>query len=107
MGVGDLWGGGVCQSTRWGQRVLTPNTSSPTTGVTFPSGEAQEVLIRSLYQPGGVAPESLEYIEAHGTGTKVKTLHPAHACASPAPLERLLAGVLTSPIPYRWATPRN
>uniref|UniRef100_A0A250Y8F2 Fatty acid synthase n=1 Tax=Castor canadensis TaxID=51338 RepID=A0A250Y8F2_CASCN len=40
-------------------------------GVTFPSGEAQEVLIRSLYQPGGVAPESLEYIEAHGTGTKV------------------------------------
>lgn len=40
-------------------------------GVTFPSGEAQEQLIRSLYQPGGVAPESLEYIEAHGTGTKV------------------------------------
>ncbi|XP_039332582.1 fatty acid synthase [Saimiri boliviensis] len=40
-------------------------------GVTFPSGEAQEQLIRSLYQPAGVAPESLEYIEAHGTGTKV------------------------------------
>lgn len=42
--------------------------------MTFPSGEAQEQLIRSLYQPGGVAPESLEYIEAHGTGTKVKAL---------------------------------
>ncbi|KAK2112409.1 hypothetical protein P7K49_012156 [Saguinus oedipus] len=40
-------------------------------GVTFPSGEVQEQLIRSLYQPAGVAPESLEYIEAHGTGTKV------------------------------------
>ncbi|KAF5912949.1 hypothetical protein HPG69_012638 [Diceros bicornis minor] len=40
-------------------------------GVTFPSGEAQEQLIRSLYEPAGVAPESLEYIEAHGTGTKV------------------------------------
>uniref|UniRef100_A0A2K5Q2X1 Fatty acid synthase n=2 Tax=Cebus imitator TaxID=2715852 RepID=A0A2K5Q2X1_CEBIM len=40
-------------------------------GVTFPSGEVQEELIRSLYQPAGVAPESLEYIEAHGTGTKV------------------------------------
>ncbi|XP_008574493.1 PREDICTED: fatty acid synthase [Galeopterus variegatus] len=40
-------------------------------GVTFPSGEVQEQLIRSLYNPAGVAPESLEYIEAHGTGTKV------------------------------------
>lgn len=39
-------------------------------GVTFPSGEAQEQLIRSLYEPAGVAPESLEFIEAHGTGTK-------------------------------------
>lgn len=40
-------------------------------GVTFPSGEAQEQLIRSLYEPAGLAPESLEYVEAHGTGTKV------------------------------------
>ncbi|XP_028740769.1 fatty acid synthase [Peromyscus leucopus] len=40
-------------------------------GVTFPSGEAQEQLIHSLYRPAGLAPESLEYIEAHGTGTKV------------------------------------
>jgi len=40
-------------------------------GVTFPSGEAQEQLIRSLYEPAGLAPESLEYIEAHGTGTMV------------------------------------
>ncbi|KAM5273320.1 fatty acid synthase [Ctenodactylus gundi] len=40
-------------------------------GVTFPSGEAQEQLIRSLYLPSLVTPESLEYIEAHGTGTRV------------------------------------
>ncbi|KAM4824750.1 fatty acid synthase [Urocitellus parryii] len=40
-------------------------------GVTFPSGEAQEQLLHSLYKMAGVAPESLEYIEAHGTGTKV------------------------------------
>ncbi|KAK2504120.1 hypothetical protein MC885_011188 [Smutsia gigantea] len=40
-------------------------------GVTFPSGEAQEQLICSMYEPAGVAPESLEYVEAHGTGTKV------------------------------------
>ncbi|KAM5309029.1 fatty acid synthase [Glossophaga mutica] len=40
-------------------------------GVTFPSGEAQEQLLRSLYLKASLAPESLEYIEAHGTGTKV------------------------------------
>ncbi|XP_057571036.1 fatty acid synthase isoform X2 [Hippopotamus amphibius kiboko] len=40
-------------------------------GVTFPSGEVQAQLLRSLYEPAGLAPESLEYIEAHGTGTKV------------------------------------
>ncbi|XP_024206531.1 fatty acid synthase isoform X2 [Pan troglodytes] len=40
-------------------------------GVTFPSGGIQEQLICSLYQSAGVAPESFEYIEAHGTGTKV------------------------------------
>lgn len=44
--------------------------------MTFPSGEAQEQLIRSLYEPCGVTPESLEYIEAHGTGTKVRPLRP-------------------------------
>ncbi|XP_023584963.1 fatty acid synthase [Trichechus manatus latirostris] len=40
-------------------------------GVTFPSGEAQAYLLRSMYEPAGVDPESLEYIEAHGTGTTV------------------------------------
>ncbi|XP_004639517.1 fatty acid synthase [Octodon degus] len=49
----------------------TNTDGSKEQGVTFPSGEAQEQLIRSLYLPAGLAPESLEYIEAHGTGTKV------------------------------------
>ncbi|XP_006801726.2 fatty acid synthase, partial [Neolamprologus brichardi] len=40
-------------------------------GVTFPSGEMQQRLVRSLYQEAGVSPEQVEYIEAHGTGTKV------------------------------------
>ncbi|KAM4844089.1 fatty acid synthase [Thomomys bottae] len=40
-------------------------------GVTFPSGEVQEQLLRSMYLPAGLDPEALEYIEAHGTGTKV------------------------------------
>uniref|UniRef100_A0A673J2K0 Fatty acid synthase n=1 Tax=Sinocyclocheilus rhinocerous TaxID=307959 RepID=A0A673J2K0_9TELE len=40
-------------------------------GVTFPSGEMQQRLVRSLYQEANISPEQVEYIEAHGTGTKV------------------------------------
>lgn len=39
--------------------------------MTFPSGEMQQRLVRSLYQEASVSPEQVEYIEAHGTGTKV------------------------------------
>uniref|UniRef100_A0A674EV97 Fatty acid synthase n=1 Tax=Salmo trutta TaxID=8032 RepID=A0A674EV97_SALTR len=40
-------------------------------GVTFPSGEMQQRLVRSLYQEVNITPDQVEYIEAHGTGTKV------------------------------------
>uniref|UniRef100_A0A7N5ZVY8 Fatty acid synthase n=1 Tax=Anabas testudineus TaxID=64144 RepID=A0A7N5ZVY8_ANATE len=40
-------------------------------GVTFPSGEMQQRLVRSLYEEANITPEQVEYIEAHGTGTKV------------------------------------
>ncbi|KAM4525063.1 fatty acid synthase isoform 2-T2 [Odontesthes bonariensis] len=40
-------------------------------GVTFPSGEMQQRLVRSLYLKANITPEQVEYIEAHGTGTKV------------------------------------
>ncbi|KAM6897707.1 fatty acid synthase [Xenentodon cancila] len=40
-------------------------------GVTFPSGEMQQRLVRSLYEEANVSPDQVEYIEAHGTGTKV------------------------------------
>ncbi|XP_043924165.1 fatty acid synthase [Protopterus annectens] len=40
-------------------------------GVTFPSGEAQMQLMRSLYAEVALSPLDVEYIEAHGTGTKV------------------------------------
>lgn len=61
--------------------VLRPGPA-PTAGVTFPSGDVQEQLIRSLYAPAGPDPESLEYIEAHGTGTKVR---PRLAASTPYP----------------------
>nr|XP_023678449.1 fatty acid synthase isoform X2 [Paramormyrops kingsleyae] len=40
-------------------------------GVTFPSGDMQQRLVRSLYLEANISPEQVEYVEAHGTGTKV------------------------------------
>ncbi|CAN8007233.1 unnamed protein product, partial [Ixodes pacificus] len=40
-------------------------------GITFPSGRAQEVLLRDVYEEARVDPRSVSYVEAHGTGTKV------------------------------------
>lgn len=68
--------------------------------MTFPSGEAQEQLLHSLYQMAGVDPASLEYIEAHGTGTKVK------APPSPTTTGGPLAAALRL-CPRRWETPRS
>ncbi|KAK6634166.1 hypothetical protein RUM44_004774 [Polyplax serrata] len=40
-------------------------------GVTFPSGEMQNKLIREVYSEAKVDPRDVVYVEAHGTGTKV------------------------------------
>ncbi|KAJ5170212.1 Acyl transferase/acyl hydrolase/lysophospholipase [Penicillium coprophilum] len=40
-------------------------------GLTVPSGEAQESLIRSVYASCGLDPSQTRYVEAHGTGTAV------------------------------------
>eukprot|EP00079_Xenopus_tropicalis_P028199 XP_012822994.1 PREDICTED: fatty acid synthase [Xenopus tropicalis] len=40
-------------------------------GVTFPSGAVQQELLTSLYKEAGIHPSQVEYLEAHGTGTKV------------------------------------
>uniref|UniRef100_A0A8V5HEL3 Fatty acid synthase n=1 Tax=Melopsittacus undulatus TaxID=13146 RepID=A0A8V5HEL3_MELUD len=40
-------------------------------GVTFPSGDMQQQLVRSLYKECNIRLEDVEYVEAHGTGTKV------------------------------------
>ncbi|TVY13419.1 Reducing polyketide synthase PKS2 [Lachnellula arida] len=47
------------------------NQDGKTPGITMPSGEAQESLIRSVYRTAGLNPKETGYIEAHGTGTKV------------------------------------
>ncbi len=57
----------TCKSAHIPECGLSPLSS----GVTFPSGEMQQRLVRSLYQDANISPEQVEYVEAHGTGTKV------------------------------------
>ncbi|KAH8903179.1 polyketide synthase [Coniochaeta sp. PMI_546] len=42
-----------------------------TLGMTTPSGDAQERLIRDVYARANISPEDTGFVEAHGTGTKV------------------------------------
>ncbi len=41
------------------------------TGLTIPSGEAQQELMSRVLAESGLAPSDIDYLEAHGTGTKV------------------------------------
>lgn len=66
----------------------------------------QEQLIRSLYESAGLTPESLEYIEAHGTGTKVRALPGRVHTPHPTP-ERCRGGVLTSLSPPQVGDPQE
>ncbi|KAH9897328.1 putative polyketide synthase [Xylariomycetidae sp. FL2044] len=45
------------------------NQDGRTQGITLPSRQAQEVLIRSAYDSAGIDPATTGYFEAHGTGT--------------------------------------
>lgn len=47
------------------------NQDGRTNGITVPSGQAQEALMREVYQEVGISPEQIQYVEAHGTGTPV------------------------------------
>lgn len=46
---------------------LIANTFALFTGITSPSGEAQETLIREVYNRAGISPKDVGYVEAHGT----------------------------------------
>ncbi|PSN64199.1 beta-ketoacyl synthase domain-containing protein [Corynespora cassiicola Philippines] len=47
------------------------NSDGFTQGITMPSSEAQARLIRDVYAAAGLGLADTQYIEAHGTGTKV------------------------------------
>ncbi|RDW64648.1 beta-ketoacyl synthase-containing protein [Coleophoma cylindrospora] len=46
------------------------NQDGRTPGISLPSSEAQEELIRTAYRQAGVSPNETGYVEAHGTGTQ-------------------------------------
>ncbi|CAJ0579052.1 unnamed protein product, partial [Mesorhabditis spiculigera] len=48
-------------------------------GITFPSGERQAQLLEEVYSEAGVDPNTVYYVESHGTGTKVGDPQEANA----------------------------
>ncbi|KAM0736832.1 Fatty acid synthase [Formica fusca] len=48
-------------------------------GITFPSTHMQSILMTELYKECGISPSFLDYMEAHGTGTKVGDLEEVNA----------------------------
>jgi fatty acid synthase len=48
-------------------------------GITFPLGERQAVLLEEVYREANVDPNSVYYVETHGTGTKVGDPQEAYA----------------------------
>lgn len=50
-------------------RSSASNQDGKTPGITYPSKESQERLIRETYQKAGLDMGITRYIEAHGTGT--------------------------------------
>jgi acyl transferase domain-containing protein/NADPH:quinone reductase-like Zn-dependent oxidoreductase/acyl carrier protein len=47
------------------------NQDGRSNGLTAPNGPAQEALLRDALRAAGVAPQSVGYVETHGTGTPV------------------------------------
>ncbi|MFF8725822.1 beta-ketoacyl synthase N-terminal-like domain-containing protein [Streptomyces sp. NPDC015171] len=51
-------------------------------GMMAPSGEAQERMLREIYERSRISPGSIGYVEAHGTGTQAGDRAEIHALAA-------------------------
>ena len=47
------------------------NQDGKTSGITVPSQESQENLLREVYKRAGIDPRTVPYVELHGTGTEI------------------------------------
>ncbi|WP_168211339.1 type I polyketide synthase [Actinosynnema sp. ALI-1.44] len=47
------------------------NNDGFSNGLTAPSPQAQEDVLRAAYERAGILPRSVQYVETHGTGTKL------------------------------------
>ncbi len=78
-------------------RATGVNQDGQTAGISLPNQDAQERLITDVYQHAGVVPGEVQYIEAHGTGTRAgdpveaRALHHALSVGR-EPGERCLVG---------------
>ena len=63
-------------------RNIGANQDGKTNGLTFPSKEAQEHLIRSVYASAHLDPNDTQYAEVHGTGTAAGDPVDANAIAA-------------------------
>jgi 8-amino-7-oxononanoate synthase len=52
-------------------RATAVNQDGLTNGLSAPNPKAQEAVLREAYRQAGKAPHTVDYIEAHGTGTKL------------------------------------
>ena len=52
-------------------RSSAVNQDGKSQGLTVPSGEAQEALMRTAYARAEITPADVDFVEAHGTGTPV------------------------------------
>jgi acyl transferase domain-containing protein/NADPH:quinone reductase-like Zn-dependent oxidoreductase len=52
-------------------RASAVNNDGFSDGLTVPSGAAQEDVLREAYERAGVDPTDVQYVELHGTGTRV------------------------------------
>ncbi|TWT93744.1 Phthiocerol synthesis polyketide synthase type I PpsC [Stieleria varia] len=63
-------------------RASVLNQDGRTQGMTVPSGDAQQALVRRACQIADIDPAAIQYVEAHGTGTPVGDPIEANALAA-------------------------
>jgi myxalamid-type polyketide synthase MxaE and MxaD len=67
----------LSQAEHDGDRVLAViagsavNHDGRSNGIMAPNGEAQKAVLAEAYRRAGIAPGAVQYIEAHGTGTRL------------------------------------